>query len=126
MSTEKYQALMDQMNRQKIAIDQEKVRNTFWTNQMMAKSINNVRNTIQIKTFAISYFIIIYTPLLPATKFYIWFGTSKYQENQFEGIPPYLMALMMALNNINIERILNLILNMLLQFLIILGSCEWT
>ena len=28
MSKEKYQALMDQMNRQKIAIDQEKVRET--------------------------------------------------------------------------------------------------
>ena len=86
---------------------------------MMAKSINNVRNTIQIKTFAISYFIIIYTPLLTATKFYIWFGTSKYQENQFESIPPYLMALMMALNNIK-----NIEINMLPQFLIILGSCE--
>ena len=29
LSTEKYQALMDQMNRQKIAIDQEKVKEMF-------------------------------------------------------------------------------------------------
>ena len=67
----------------------------------------------------ISYFIIIYTPLLPVTKFNIWFGTSKYQENQFESIPPYLMALMMALNNIK-----NIEIDMLPQCIIILGSCE--
>ena len=30
MSKEKYQALMDQMNRQKIAIDQEKVQTERW------------------------------------------------------------------------------------------------
>ena len=29
----------------------------------------------------------------PATNFYIWFGTSMNQENEFERIPPYSMVL---------------------------------
>ena len=31
--------------------------------------------------------------LYPVTNFYIWFGTAINQENQFQSIPPYIMAL---------------------------------
>ena len=29
----------------------------------------------------------------PATNFYVWFGTLIIQENQFQSIPPYFIAL---------------------------------
>ena len=31
--------------------------------------------------------------IYPATKFYVWFSTIINQENQFQGIPPYIMFL---------------------------------